>query len=471
MNENPLALVPELSLTTSSVIGLLVAGWLPRHRQWPVPLFAAAACVIGIVAAAVEAPGRPFLVFGTSYAIDTATSTARVIVLAATLLVVCVSLETVAGHKRESEFYVLLQLAALGAILLAGANDLLLLFAAYLLASIPLYALAAFRKDPLGLEAGLKYYLVGALLGVFTLTGITVLYGAARSTGYTTLHTAAPAAPAAALAVGLVGVLAGLSFKIGSVPSQFWIPDVTDGAAPPVAALVTTIPKIGGLIALYRLLEVALPAASMHWPLLVAVLAAASMTLGNLAAFFQTSVKRLLAYSTVSQVGYLLLAVSVATRSPLAQKSLLFYLAAYVLTNLAAFAVVCELPAARSIDDYRGLARQRPALAAALVVSLLGLLGTPPTAVFFGKLEVFTAAIDGGYTWLAVLAVVNTIASLFYYLRWIAPAFAPAPDTSDTAFATAGRWAALAAYAAAGSSILLGLVSGTLLPLLSGRLL
>lgn len=145
------------------------------------------------------------------------------------------------------------------------------------------------------------------------------------------------------------------------------------------------------------------------------------MTLGNLAAFFQTSARRLLAYSTISQVGYLLMALAVATRTDLAQQSLLFYLAAYAATNLGAFAVVTALPAARHLKDYRGLAHRHPGLAAVLVVCLLGLVGTPPTGIFLGKLEIFSATIDGGYTWLAVLAVANTVASLFYYLRWLAP--------------------------------------------------
>lgn len=208
---------------------------------------------------------------------------------------------------------------------------------------------------------------------------------------------------------------AGLRFKAGGVPAHFWVPDVTDGTSAPVAAFVTTVPKVGALAALFRLLSVGIPAAAVNWPLLVAILAAASMTLGNLAAFFQTSVKRLLAYSAVSQVGYLLMAVAVATSSAMALRSLLFYLAAYALTNLAAFAVVAELPHARTIGSYRGLASRDPGLAAVLAVSLLGLVGTPPTGVFLGKLEVFTAAIDGRYGWLAGLAAVNTVAILFYY--------------------------------------------------------
>ena len=213
--------------------------------------------------------------------------------------------------------------------------------------------------------------------------------------------------------------------------------------------------------------------AAVNWPMLVAVLAAASMTLGNLAAFFQTSVKRLLGYSTVSQVGYLLMAVAVATTSSTALRALLFYLAAYAATNLAAFAVVAELLHARTIASYRGLAFRRPCLAAVLAVSLLGLVGTPPTGVFLGKLEVFTAAIDGGYGWLAGLAVINTVASLFYYLRWLAPAFLQRPgESSDEAAALepAGRWASVAAYTAGAASLVLGVTAAVILPLVTGHL-
>ena len=468
MNENPLALFPELALLAGAVLGLLLGSWLPRHRQWVVRLLAAVSCLVGLVAAAVAMGAAPELVFG-SYAVDAATNAVRIIVLAATLLVICLSIKTVGGHRRETEFYVLLLLGALGAIILVGASDLLLLVAGYLLASIPLYALAGFAKDAPGTEAAMKYYLLGALLGVIMITGVTIVYGAGGATGYHALAASLPGAPQPAVAVGVVAVLAGLLFKIGGVPAHFWVPDVTEGASTPVAAFVTTIPKIGGLAATYRLVAEALPGVSVDWPLLLAILATASMTLGNLAAFFQDSVRRLLAYSTISQVGYILMAVSVATRSNLGLRALLFYLAAYAVTNLGAFAVVAEFPQARRVADYRGLARNHPGLAAVLVVCLLGLVGTPPTAVFLGKVEVFTAAIDGGFIWLAAAAVVNTVASLFYYLRWIAPTFLGRP--SLPALAPAGRWAALGAYTAGTASLALGIAGGLVLPLGVGPLL
>ncbi|GAA3996741.1 NADH-quinone oxidoreductase subunit N [Streptomyces plumbiresistens] len=468
MNENPLDLLPEVLLAASAVLGLLLGSWLPRARQWCVGLLAVLACVAGIVAASVAAAEPATTAFGEAFTVDPVTSTSRIVVLAGTLLVLAVSFGPLRGDPRESEFYVLLQLAALGALMMAGAQDLLLLASAYLLASIPSYTLAGFRKDGPGTEAALKFYVIGALLGVLLLTGITVLYAAGRGTGYPMLGEAFRDAPEALLATGAIGLLAGVLFKAGGVPAHFWVPDAVQGSSPPVAALLTTIPKIGALAALFRLGEAVFADSTLPWAALVSVLAAASMTLGNLGAFFQQDVKRLLAYSTISQVGYLLMPVAVAGRSDLAQQALLYYLAAYTVTNLGAFAVVCALPRAQSLEDYRGLARERPLLAASLVVCLLGLVGTPPTAVFLGKLEAFSAVFDGGYAWLAALAAANTVASLFYYLRWIVPAVSRGGGSSSEAAAVEGdRTARVVAYAAAAVSVGLGLAAGPVLDALA----
>ncbi|MCX4966396.1 NADH-quinone oxidoreductase subunit N [Streptomyces sp. NBC_00654] len=465
MNENPLDLLPEVLLGASAVFGLLLGGWLPRHRQWIVAVVAAAACATGIVAAAVAATGESMTAFDGAFAVDPVTSTVRIVVLAGTLVVLALGFAPFRGDARESEFYVLVQLAALGTLMLAGAQDLLLLAAAYLLASIPAYTLAGFRKDGPGTEAALKYYVVGALLGVVLLAGITLMYAAGRATAYPALAEALPAAPEALVAVGLVGLLGGLLFKAGGVPGHFWVPDAVQGSAPPVAAFLATLPKAGALAALYRLVAVPLAGTDVPWPELIAVLAALSMTLGNFGAFFQTDVKRLLAYSTISQVGYLLMPIAATGGSEQAQPALLYYLAAYAVTNLGAFAVVCALPHAHTLDDYRGLLRRHPALVLSLIVCLLGLVGTPPTAVFLGKLEVFTAAVDGGFAWLAVVAAVNTVASLFYYLRWIRPAVSyGAPAKTRTPV----RPAALLACTAAAASVALGIAGGPVLTILEG---
>lgn len=476
MNENPLDILPEVLLAASAVLGVLVGAWLPRRRQWLVGSLAGAAAIAGIAAASAAAAGPDLTAFGDAFTVDPVTSASRVLVLGALLLVLALCARPFHAHPRETELYALLQLSALGALVMAGAQDLLLLAAGYLLASVPAYTLAGFRKDGPGTEAALKYYVTGALLGVLMLAGVTVLHAAGRATGYPPLGPALAEAPEALVATGAVGLLAGVLFKAGAVPAHFWVPDAIQGSTAPVAAFLTTIPKIGALAALLRLGEAVLAGSGMPWAAVVAVLAAASMTLGNLAAFFQTDVKRLLAYSTISQVGYLLLPVAVAGRSELARPALLYYLAAYAVTNLGAFAVVCALPRAVRIGDYRGLARRRPLLAASLVICLLGLVGTPPTAVFVGKLEAFSAAFDGGYAWLAVLAAVNTVASLFYYLRWIVPAVSGAPRVSGGSGGS-GSGGALAdgdlpargvAYAAAALSVGLGLAAGPVLPLLGG---
>jgi NADH-quinone oxidoreductase subunit N len=458
MDEDPAALLPELCLAAGAVLGLLAGSWLPRRRQWVVRWLAVAACAAGLAATVAAWPGPARTVFGASYALDSGLAAARLAVLLAA--------GQVAGHPRESEYYVLVLLAGLGAVTLAGANDLMLLAAGYLLASVPLYALVGFGKDAPGTEASLKYYLMGALLGVLLLAGVAVLLGAGGATGYPQLATGLRGAPTGLVAVGAVGVLAGLAFKLGAAPAQFWVPDVARGTTPAVAAFVTTVPKLGALVAAYRLAAEVLPAGT-HPAALFAVLAAASMTLGNLAAFAQTDVRRLLGYSTISQIGYLLMAVAAAGHSALALPALAVYLGAYAVTNLGAFAVVCALPGAETIAAYRGLFRRRPLLALSLVVCLLGLVGAPPTAVFVGKLTVFTAALDARLAWLVVLAAANTVASLFYYLRWIAPLFQrPTADQSvdlPADLPRVSRWPAAVAYLTAATSLLLGLLAGPLL--------
>lgn len=471
MSEDPLALLPEILLVVGALAGLVSGMLLPRRRQWVVRALTAGTllAVIAATAVAFSAPSR--MVFMYSYAVDTGTNVTRLVVAAAALLAVCLSIDTVKDHPRETEAYVLMLLAALGTVLLAGSSDILLVAMAYLLASVPLYALAGFAKDAAGTEAALKFYLVGALLGVTMLVGFTVLFGVGGATTYRGLADGLASAPRGAVTFAVVAVLAGLLFKSGGVPGHFWVPDVTEGATAPVAAFVTTIPKVGALVALYRLLAEAFPDAPVDWRSLVAVIAAASMTLGNFAAFFQESPRRLLAYSTISQVGYLLLPVAVAGRSDLALPSLLFYVGAYAVTNLGAFAVVAELPRATTLSDYAGAFVRHPKLALTLVVCLLGLVGTPPTAVFFGKLTVFSAAIDGGFAWLAVVAVANSVVSVFYYLRWVAPMFLgrPAPERA-AALEPAGTWSRVGAYAAGVTSLVLGIASAPAFALATGRL-
>ena len=469
MDERPLALLPELLLFGGAVAALVVGLVVPQTQQAWARAFAAAAVLGSLVATVLALADPATTYFSGTFAVDDATGAARLVVGASTLLVLGLAAPALAGHPRETEAYVFLLVGAAGAQVMAGTTDLLVLAVGYLMASVPLYPLVAHPRTSRALEAGLKTYLLGSLLGVVMLLGAVLLFGVAGGTSYAALAEGLPDAPAPVVAAGLVALLAGLTFKSGAVPGHFWVPDAAQASLPAVAAFVTTVPKVGGLVATLRVLTTTTPGDPVDWPLLVAVLAALSMTLGNLAAFRQTDVRRLLGWSTVSQAGYLLVAVAAAGRSDLGTPALLYFVAAYAVTNLAAFAVVAALPRAVAVGDWAGLWSRHRWLALSLVLALLGLVGTPPTAGFVGKLEMFAAAVDSGLTWLAALAVVNTVASVFYYLRWVAPTFGePSPDGPLDARPL--RWPAVAAVTGAGATLVLGVLAGPALALLEGPL-
>ncbi|MEP6629334.1 MAG: proton-conducting transporter membrane subunit [Lapillicoccus sp.] len=468
----PLLLLPEILLFAGGLAALLGGSFLARDRQWVTRIIAAAALVASITVSAAGLTGPPQAAFDGTYAVDTATGVARIAAALGALLVLGVAGDELTGSARESETYALLLFATTGTVVLAGARDLLVLAVAFLLASIPLYGLIGLARTPRGAEAAMKTYLMGALFGIVLLLGVTLLYGVAGTTLHTDLAQRLADAPPAAVAAGSLAVVAGLMFEAGGVPAHFWVPDAAQGANGTVATFLTTVPKIGALVALYRLV-IALPD-TVAWPLLIGILAVASMTLANLAAFWQQDPRRMLGWSTVSQVGYLLVPVAVATRTTLALPSLLLYLLGYTVTNIAAFAVTTALPDKRDLTDYRGLSLSQPWLAGSLLVALLGLVGTPPTVLFVGKLTTATAAWDGGMAWLTVAVFLNSLISLFYYLRWIIPTFTKAPDPgadSRRQPATGGRWSSATTVAAAMLSLGFGLGGGLVWAAVNGPLL
>lgn len=463
MEMQPALLLPEITTFIGGLIVLLGGSFLPRDRQWIARAVAALALLGAATAAVLAMAGPAQTAFSGTFAVDTATGAARVIAALTTLLILGVASGEIAGSARESDTYALLLFATTGVMVLAGTTDLLVLIVGFLLASIPLYGIVGLTGGRTGAEAALKTYLMGALSGILLMLGVTVLYALTGATDYARLKEELPGAPGAAVGAGVLCVLVGLLFKAGGVPVHFWVPDAAQGAGVTASTFLTTVPKIGALVAVYRLMAM-VSAGNESWLVVVVVLATASMFLGNLAAYWQRDPRRLLGWSTVSQVGFLLVPVAAAGRSDLALPSLLFYLAAYALTNVAAFAVTAALPEYRDLTAYRGLARARPGLALALLVALLGLVGTPPTAVFVGKLTTATAAWDGGHGWLALVVMLNSLLSLFYYLRWFGPVFArPVPD-SPQAPRRVGEaiWPAATAAAAASASLALGILAGPL---------
>lgn len=472
---------PELVLLVGAVIILIFALFAPRRMQrWAavlalVTLIITAAATVNLMQSVGGSVGR--FTFSGTYAVDGAAVWGKFIILGATAIVISLSVDWFATDPRHGEYYAILLMAALGAVLMAGASDLMELTLAVLLSSVTGYVLVAYHRRPKRSgEAALKYYLLGALANGAMVYGIVLLFGLAATTTYSGLlvHLARADSLALVAAVGLV--IVGLAFKMGAVPVHAWMPDVADGAPVPIAAFITAVPKIGALIALARFV-ILLPESGVGWRPVIALLAAVTMTLGNAAALWQDDVRRLLGWSAVSQTGYGLMAVVALGRSTLAMPSLLFFLVAYTLANLAAFGVVAELRGEAKRMRYAGLARTHPLLAAVLVVSFLSFVGIPPLAGFGAKLALFGAVIDAGYGWLAIVAVVNTVVSLAYYARVLGPAYfgsadprAGAEDIADVAqpLPVLGHWAVVGAGVSAVTLIVLGVGAETLLAVFRG---
>ncbi len=385
-----------------------------------------------------DAPGITF--FGT-FAADRTWLWGTLIIIIVTVLTVALSVEWFQSDSRHGEYYVLLLLSALGAILLAGAIDLMELVVAMLLSSVTGFALAAYhRKSRAATEAGIKYYLIGALANGAMVYGIALLFGLAGGTSFEDLRVGLVGADPMALIVGFAMVAIGVAFKLGSVPAHQWMPDVAQGAPAPAAAFLLVAGKVGALIVLMRLVMV-LPESAIGWRPLIAVIAAVTMTLGNLAALWQDDVRRMLGWSSVSQTGYGLLAIVAIGRSDIAIPSMLFFLAAYAMGNMAAFGVIVKLRGLTSRESFRGLATPHPWLMGALVVSFLSFIGIPPLGGFTAKLLLMSAVIDSGYAWLAVLTVINSAISLFYYARVMGPAYFDDAAESRPLMGSLASWA------------------------------
>jgi NADH-quinone oxidoreductase subunit N len=328
---------------------------------------------------------------------------------------------------ERGEYYVLLLFSVTGMMLMAQAADLITVFLALELLSIPLYVLAAFaRPRQESEEAGLKYFLLGAFSTGFVVYGIALVFGATGSTSLRAIVEAAArgAASPLLLTMGAALILVGLSFKVAAVPFHMWTPDVYEGAPSAVTAFMAAGAKIAGFAALLRVFTLAFPSLASDMTPILAVISALTMIVGNLLAISQTNIKRLLAYSSIAHAGYILMAfVPYGQRGVVATSVAagLFYLVTYTLTNFGAWAVLIALEKREGvgleISDYAGLGRKHPGLAAAMAIFMLSLTGVPPTLGFVGKFYLFRAAIEGQFYLLAVIGVVTSLISAYYYLR------------------------------------------------------
>lgn len=332
----------------------------------------------------------------------------------------------------NSQFHSLLLLSLVGMSLLVQGSHFLVLFIGLEILSLSIYVLAAFAKgDPLSVESGIKYFLLGSFASAFFLYGVAFIFG---STG--TMHlgemsnaiTFADSSVQPMLYLGITLLLVGFAFKISLAPFHMWTPDVYEGAPTPVTAFMAATVKAAALAALLRVFLVgfSLPVIVQFWLPLVWILAIVTMVFGNLTALWQDNLKRLLAYSSIAHAGYML--VGLLARPAQAQQAILYYFAVYVFMNLGAFAVVSYMEKSEgvlNISDYQGLAYTRPVLATCMMLFLVSLGGLPPTAGFFGKFYLFRAVLDAGHVWAVVLAVLNSAVSFYYYLRVVISMFTP----------------------------------------------
>lgn len=414
-------IVPELILAGAVTVLLPLGPLLPyRHRAVTTWLAALALLAAGVTSVPILS-AFPHSVFDGTYAVDPLAGFFKLIAVATTAFVLCTTHAHFRGSAHEADVPTLLVLTCLGLVTLAASQDLALIALFLTLVTVGSYVLVGIvKEDRLGAEASLKFFLFGSVAAAVMFYGMALIYGLTGTLNLTEMAAGLSAAPRAAVATGVAFVLVGYGFKVALAPFHVWAPDVYQGASTPIAAFLSVGPKAAGLAVLLRTLAVAAPGELTRWPVWIAVLAAATMTVGNVIALRQTNMKRLLAYSSIAQAGYLLMGVAALGRDPLGVPGMLAYLAVYLVMNLAAFLVVATLGRVLGSDEiaeYAGLARRLPAAAAVLAVSLLALAGIPPMGSYVGKAMLFAAAYGAGFAWLAVAAAVNTAISLVYYVR------------------------------------------------------
>lgn len=421
------AISPELSLLAAAGICLLAAVLVPAGaRRSTAALVGAGGYVAAFVFAVLLYDRTPDgeSIIGGAIRRDRFGALAALIIAGVGFVAVWISYAE-PMKQNVAEYYSLLSAAGAGMIFLAQANSLMTLFLGLEWFSISLYILCAIdRERERSLEAGLKYLIVGGFGSAVLLFGSALVYGATGQLQFEKIADAVSAqnlAHDSLLLLGLAMILAGLGFKVSAAPFHMWTPDVYEGAPTPVTAFMAAATKVAALMLMPRVLFTAFPQEARIWTIAVAVLACASLAIGNLAALVQTRVKRLLAYSSISHAGFMLIAI--ASHNELGAKALVYYLIPYSAMSLGAFGVVAarerELGREVTLENLAGLGWERPLLGASMWAFMLGFAGLPPTGGFLGKFYVFSAAYDRGWLWLVIVGIAATAVSLYYYLAVI----------------------------------------------------
>ncbi len=465
------ALAPEIVLTCVVVVVLLADLVLDETRKYLLPSIAS----IGVLTSAfpvlyLAIDGTDRSMFGGAYVSDDFALLLKALFLFTGYVVLLMSNRYIEeGDYHQGEYYFLLLSSLLGMVVMASARDLVTIFVALELLSIPAYLLAGWRKRDLkSNEASLKYYLLGTLASGVMLYGMSLVFGATGTTVLTEIgrRLAAPGALTAVVTLGIFFVIVGFAFKVSAVPFHFWAPDTYEGAPTPVTAFLSVASKSAGFVALMEIVYVGFLGRSDVWAPLFWVLSALTMTIGNLIALRQTNIVRMLAYSSVAQSGYVLVPFAVAPEGGAlqsAQSASVIYLLIYSAMNLGAFAIVILLGRRGEenelLSDYAGLGYRQPVLAFLMSIFMLSLAGIPPTAGFVGKFYIFAAAMQSGQVVLAVIGVLASVISVYFYLRVIYLMYMVEPEAGRT-FSPLPRtsWARTAAIVTGIGVLLLGLL-------------
>ncbi|MBJ6726011.1 NADH-quinone oxidoreductase subunit N [Geomesophilobacter sediminis] len=464
-------IMPEIILSCIAMLLLLVNVFVPSESKGYLGVLS----LVGLVATAasvVSGWGQPVAAFGGAVQLDNFAVFFKLIFICSAALAILISDKYVVREEiNHGELYPLILFATVGMMLMACGMDLMVIFLGLEVLSISLYVLAGFNRGSLkSNEAGLKYFLLGAFSTGFLLYGMALTYGATGSTKIGNIAGFVATNPQVAtnslFVVGMLLIAVGFSFKTAAAPFHMWTPDVYEGAPTPITAFMSAGPKAAAFAAFIRVMIVAFPTLKHDWTDLLWILAVLTMTVGNIIALSQDNIKRMLAYSSIAHAGYAL--VGFTACNPEGVAGILFYMLSYTFMNIGAFAVIVLIgkkgEANGNVQDFAGLGQKRPLLAAILCVFLFSLAGIPPTAGFVGKFYLFSAAIKSGYIWLAIIGVLNSAASVYYYLRvMVYMYFKPSEEDFDWVGMTPAIAVCLLLCVA--TTLVLGVVPGTVLEL------
>ena len=469
-------LAPELSIVVTAVAVILLDLFVQKKALLVATALAGLAVALVFTVSAWSAIGGGTGLFGGMLAVDGFALFFKVILIGTAALVLLMSADYVSKFGRfQGEYYALVLIATVGMMLMAATADLIAIYVALELASITLYVLTGFLKDGKSGEASIKYLLLGAIASATLLYGMALVFGVTGSTRLGVIGAAVSGMDLSsllanpALMLGIVLLIAGFGFKIAAVPFHLWVPDVYEGAPTTVTAFLSVGSKAAGFALLMRVFATGFGGGqvSQDWGMIFAVLAAVTMTVGNVVALRQSNIKRMLGYSSIAQAGYIMVGlatIGVAASPDRGLAGVMFFLAAYALTNLGAFTAIVAITNKIRSDDiagFSGMVKRAPVLALGLSFCLISLIGMPPAAGFLAKVYIFSGAISNGLVWLVVIAVINSVVSAVYYLRVVKVMWLGQPE--DTTRVPSSLSLRLALLITCLGVLVLGVVPGSLM--------